>query len=192
MQKRLIKNVEVALFSEAYGRVLNYFFSFPEQAIGLNNLSNAVGSSKTTTKKIVGHLIGEGFLRKEEIGKAWRISAVVGHPYFISRKVPFNIRMVYESGIVDAVREKVPGARATILFGSYRWGVDTEKSDIDIAVEIVGNENPIIDTLGKVDLGYRKGVAVNLFIFCRNKVDLNVFNNIANGIVLEGLLEVRT
>lgn len=183
--------MEVALLSEAYGRVLNYFFSFPEQAIGLNDLSKAVESSKTTTKMIVEQLINEEFLKKEEVGKAWRISAVTGHPYFISRKVPFNVRMIYESGIVNAVREKVPGARAVILFGSYRWGADNEKSDIDIAVEIIGNDNPTIETLGKINLGHRRGIIVNLFIFSRNKVDLNVFNNIANGIVLDGLLEVR-
>jgi predicted nucleotidyltransferase len=191
MNKKL-KNVDSAVLSEAYSNVMQYFFSFPEQSIGLNDLSLAVKSSKTTVKIIVEKLIEEGFLLKEEIGKAWRISVVIRHPFFITRKVPINIRMVYESGIVDAVREKIPGAKAIVLFGSYRWGTDNEKSDIDIAVEISDNHEPKIEELGKINVGYRKNVAINLFIFSRNKVDLNVFNNIANGILLHGFLEVRT
>lgn len=189
--KKKLKNVDSAPLGEAYNNILNYFFSFPEQAIGLNDLSETVKSSKTTTKKVVEQLINEKFLKKEEIGKAWRISVIQDHPYLITRKIPLNINMIYESGIVDAVREKIPGARAIVLFGSYRWGVDNEKSDLDIAVEVINNENPSIETLGMVNLGYRKEIMINLFIFSRNKVDLNVFNNIANGIVLDGLLEVR-
>ena len=46
--------------------------------------------------------------------------------------------------------------------------------------------------LGIVEqLGYRKKVNVNLHVFSRNKIDLNLFVNIANGIVLDGFLEVR-
>ena len=46
--------------------------------------------------------------------------------------------------------------------------------------------------LGVVEqLGYRKNVPINLYIFSRNKIDLNLFANIANGFVLDGFLEVR-
>ena len=76
------------------------------------------------------------------------------------------------------------------MFGSYRKGDDTDKSDIDLAIEIVGNEDIKIVQLGAIpQIGYRKNVPVNLHIFSRNKIDLNLFNNIVNGIVLEGFLE---
>jgi len=39
--------------------------------------------------------------------------------------------------------------------------------------------------------GYRKNVSVNLHIFSRNKIDINLFSNIVNGIVLEGFLEAK-
>jgi len=56
-----------------------------------------------------------------------------------------------------------------------------------------GDDELSIIRLGIIEkLGYRKNVPVNLHIFSRNKVDLNLFTNIANGIVLDGLLEVRT
>ena len=100
--------------------------------------------------------------------------------------------MVCESGILKEIHKLTPGARAVILFGSYRKGDDTEKSDIDIAVEVLDDKEVQMIELGIVpELGYRKNVPVNLYIFSRNKIDLNLFANIANGIVLEGFLEVR-
>ena len=99
---------------------------------------------------------------------------------------------IYQSGILEAIYKKIPNPRAVILFGSYRKGDDTEQSDIDIAVEVLGNEEMRIEKLGNVEeLGFRKNVKVNLHIFSRNKVDLNLFANIANGIALSGFLEVR-
>ena len=78
------------------------------------------------------------------------------------------------------------------MFGSYRKGDDTEDSDIDIAVEVSDNKGIRIVPFAIIHkFGYRKDVLVNLHIFSRNKIDINLFSNIANGIVLEGFLEVR-
>jgi len=81
---------------------------------------------------------------------------------------------------------------AIIIFGSYRWGTDNEKSDIDIAVEVLDNQDMRIENLGVIEqVGFRTNVVVNLHIFSRNRVDLNLFTNIANGILLDGILEVH-
>ena len=78
------------------------------------------------------------------------------------------------------------------IFGSYARNEQNEKSDIDIAVGVLGDEELRIRQLGIIPkLGYRNNVTVNLHIFSRNKIDLNLFVNIANGIILEGFLEVR-
>ena len=178
--------------SQSYRDVLHYFFSFPEQATSLNDLTRNVKRSKTSTKGAVIHLIKEGFLKKELIGNAWRISADTKNDFMITRKIPSNLGLLYEAGIVGKVYKKIPEARAIILFGSYRWGTDNEKSDIDIAVEVLGNQPLAIEKLCVFDtLGVIKNVIVNLHSFSRNKIDLNVFTNIANGIVLDGLLEVH-
>lgn len=191
-QATKLKNIEKFKINESYWKVLTYFFSFPEAKIGLNDLSETIGSAKTVTKTAVEMLIREGFLNKEEIGKAWRISANPRHQYLLSRKVPINLQNVYDSQIVDVINESIPNVKAIILFGSYRWGTDNENSDLDIGVEISGNEEPKIYELGQINIGYRKNVKINLYVFSRNKVDLNLFNNVGNGIVLDGFLEVRT
>ncbi|MCK5282539.1 MAG: nucleotidyltransferase domain-containing protein [Nanoarchaeota archaeon] len=98
----------------------------------------------------------------------------------------------YENGLRDDIFKVVGNTKSIILFGSYRKGDDTEESDIDIAIEVADNEEVRVVESGIIPLlGYRENVQVNLHIFSRNKVDLNLFSNIANGIVLEGFLEVR-
>ena len=191
MVKKL-KNVNPLELSNAYRRVLYFFFSFPEQTIGLNNLSKQIGASKTSTRASVIQLVREGFLNKEEIGNAWRLSASPKNPFAITKKIPYNLQLIYESGIVSAIYNKIPSARAIILFGSYRWGTDNEKSDIDIAVEVLDNQDMRIENLGVIEqVGFRTNVVVNLHIFSRNRVDLNLFTKIANGILLDGILEVH-
>lgn len=186
-----LDNVNLLESSEVHRRVLYHFFSFPINYIGLNNLSKSISTSKTATKTAVMHLIKEGFLQKEEIGKNWRMQANPKHPFMITRKIPYNLQLIYESRIVNAVYEKIPNARSIILFGSYRWGTDNEKSDIDIAVEILGNKKMKIEQLGVIEkLGFRKNVKVNMHIFSKKGIDINLMSNIANGIVLDGFLEV--
>jgi predicted nucleotidyltransferase len=191
--KNKLKTIDWLVLSEAYKRTLSFFFSFPSRTIGLNDLSQEIGVSKTTAREIVLQLEREKFLNKEEIGKTWRITANPSHPYLITRKAPQSLQMIYELGAVDLIREKYPSAKAIILFGSFRNGSDNEQSDVDLAVEITGNSEPKIEKLGAIEsFNYRKNVPVNLFVFSRNKIDLNIFNNIANGIVLDGFLEVST
>jgi predicted nucleotidyltransferase len=191
--KNKLKTIDWLVLSEAYKRTLSFFFSFPSRTIGLNDLSQEIGVSKTTAREIVLQLEREKFLNKEEIGKTWRITANPSHPYLITRKAPQSLQMIYESGAVDLIRKKYPSAKAIILFGSFRNGSDNEQSDVDLAVEITSNSEPKIEKLGAIEsFNYRKNVPVNLFVFSRNKIDLNIFNNIANGIVLDGFLEVST
>ena len=187
-----IKKTEPRKDEEAYLKILHWFFSYPNKEMTLNNISKILKISKTTANRIITQFVNEKFLKKEVLGKTWRISCNQNHHYFHTRKISHNLTMICESGILEEIHKLIPGARAIILFGSYRKGDDTEKSDIDIAVEILDNKEPEIVELGIVPkLSYRKNIPINLHIFSRNKIDLNLFANIANGIVLEGFLEVR-
>ena len=187
-----MKKVRILELPETYKKVLFYFFSFPQHAVGLNDLSQNIKSSKNAVKEAVNNLANEGFLSIEQIGKAWRITANQKHPYFITRKIPHNLQLVYESNIIKHIYKMIPNARAIILFGSYRWGSDNEDSDIDIAVEVLENKELKIINLGIIEeFGLRKNVRINMHVFARNKIDLNLLANIANGIVLDGFFEVK-
>ncbi|MBI2574715.1 nucleotidyltransferase domain-containing protein [Candidatus Woesearchaeota archaeon] len=136
-------------------------------------------------------MVKEGFLDLQRLGKLWRIKANQSHPYFVSEKIPYHLNLVYKSGIVEAVKTRF-NPLAIVLFGSYRKGDDTRESDLDIAVEVIGNKPlEIVELTTIKQFGYREDVKVNLHVFSRNRIDLNVFANIANGIILDGFLEAR-
>lgn len=192
-----IEKIQLAELNEAYNKIILWFFSYPSTAVSLSDLSKNLSISKKTTSRIVSELIKEEFLIKEELGRMWRITCNQKHQYNQTRKISYNLSLVYqllyEGKVIDEIYKISGNPKAIILFGSYRKGDDNEKSDIDLAVEIIGNKALEIINLGNVKgLGYRKNVPVNLYIFSRDKVDLNLFSNIANGIVLEGFLEVKT
>jgi len=179
-------------FDEPYQKVQAWFFSFSSRQPTLSELSKTLNMSKTTANEAISRLVEEGFIIKEVIGRAWRLSYNRQHPHNFSRKIAFNLKGVYESGILDEIHKAVPNTSTIILFGSYRKGDDDEKSDLDLATEVLGNQELRILELGILPrFGYRTNVPVHLHLFSRNKVDLNLFANIANGIVLEGFLEVR-
>ena len=177
---------------DAYTKVLYWFFAYPTKEVSLNDLVEAVNISKTSANKAVNRLAEEGFLHVKPLGRLWRITCDQEHPYNITHKVPFNLQMVYRAGILEEIRKHIPNPRAIVLFGSYRKGDDTEGSDIDLAAEVMDDKGQRIMQLGTLQtLGFRENVPVNLHVFSRNNIDLNLFANIANGIILEGFLEVR-
>jgi predicted nucleotidyltransferase len=175
-----------------YQKVMQLFFSFPEKEFGLNEIVKKLKISKTTANKVITQLIKENFIKRKIIGKNWLLSNNTEHDYNKTRKIIYNLELLYSLNILKKIENKFPGYKCIILFGSYRKGDDTEKSDMDIAVEISGEKNLEIEEFKILkQLGYRKDVQVNLHIFSRKKISPHLFSNIANGIILQGFLEVH-
>lgn len=188
----ILKKVEQLELNQGVLSVLYWFFAYPEVKITLTELSKELGISKKTASIVVTNLAKENFLIVEQIGKSWRIYCNTQHPYNQIYKIGHNLSLVYSSGIIGEVYKLIGNPKTIILFGSYRKGDDIGISDLDIAVEVIGNEDLKIMNLGILpQLGFRKNVPVNLHVFSRNRIDSNLFANIANGIVLEGFLETR-
>ena len=172
--------------------MLYWFFSYPTKEISLNDLTKLVNISKSTANKVVKQLAQEEFLTLNQLGGIWRISCNQQHPYNTTRKIAYNLELISESGIIEAILANFSNPRSITIFGSYRKGDDVETSDIDFAVETLDNEEVKIFNLGKIpQLGYRHNINVNILKFTRNKIDLNLFANIVNGIVIYGFLEAR-
>lgn len=103
-----------------------------------------------------------------------------------------NLKMIYESGIVEFLEDKFPGT-AIILFGSYSYGYDIwsedpdlHSSDIDIA--IIGSKRKDINTK-KFNKILEREVIINFYPSFKS-IHKNLRNNILNGIVLAGGIEL--
>ncbi|MBI4144254.1 nucleotidyltransferase domain-containing protein [Candidatus Woesearchaeota archaeon] len=190
MESDLLSNVNIQT-NDPYLLMLAWFFSFPTKAINLNEITKALHISKTTANRTAKKLIKEKFLTLEVIGKTWQMRCNQHHEYNRTRKIAFNLMLTYETGIVETINKKFGNTASIILFGSYRKGDDNEKSDMDIAVELLHQKELSIEPLGIIkQLGFRHNITINLHVFSRKNIDTNLFANIANGIVLDGFLEV--
>lgn len=187
-----IKSAKPDQKERAYLKIIHWFFAFPNDEFSFNDICSQVKISKSIGKEVIDYLKNEGFLEVNKIANLLRIRANIEHKYFLGKKIAYNLEKVYESGVVEHIKERIPGSIAIVLWGSFRKGDDIKESDLDIAVEVLGNEEIKILESGTIPkFGYRDNVKVNIYVFTRNKVDINVFTNIANGILLDGLLEVR-
>ena len=96
-----------------------------------------------------------------------------------------NLRNIYVSGLLDHLENTLPGG-SIILFGSYSRGEDTNTSDIDIAV--IGRKHRFFDFKKFEKMLNRK---INLYFYDSwKKMQKNLKNNILNGILLSGGVEL--
>jgi len=92
-----------------------------------------------------------------------------------------NLKMIYESGIVEILKNKFPSC-AIILFGSYSYGEDVYGSDVDMA--IIGTKGKKID-LVKFEKLFEREIRINFYKDLKD-IGKNLRSNIFNGIVLAG------
>ncbi|MBI3051615.1 MarR family transcriptional regulator [Candidatus Woesearchaeota archaeon] len=182
---------------ESIERLLQYLYTFPEREMSLSDLSKETGISKSTVSRLIGILQEAGIIEVIKLNTIHRIKANLNEFSYTKRKIAYNLSIVYESGLVEWLlawaNERGLHPKAVIVFGSFRNGDDISTSDIDLAVEVIDDAGPqhfeLVDKDGKsVTVLDRK---IQLHIFKRSDIDINFFNNVANGIVLHGFLEVK-
>ena len=173
-------------------KIAGLIFSFPEVEFSVTEISNKAGVSKSSASRLIRHLEDAGIVTILDKRIVFRIKANMDNFQYIKRKIAYNLSTVYESGIVEHLNEVLNQPKAIILFGSYRKGDDVSTSDIDIAVETLQEiDTTLTKPKGIEEIGKKIGRQIQILVFSRKKVDINLFNNIANGIVLSGFLEVN-
>ncbi len=192
MKPNIPKKLQSLLIETATQRVIRVLCSFPEKEFSLSDLAKEAGVAKPHIGRILDRLLDVNFIEITKLSKIWRIKANQQEFRFIKAKIIYNLDFLYNSGIVELLNVRFENPRAIILFGSFRRGEDLSNSDIDIAIE-TGTEQEY-QVLGLKELAeFERAIhrKIQLHVFHRDHIDLNVFNNIANGIVLAGFLEVR-
>ena len=95
------------------------------------------------------------------------------------------MKNIYLSGIFDYLEQSLAGGNI-ILFGSYARGEDGKGSDIDIAV--IGRKEKQLD-LKKFEKTLNREIIVQFYDSWK-KIHEHLRNNILNGIVLSGSVEL--
>ena len=203
MKKTIVLNNE-QLFAEKnvtkFLKVLNFLARHPNDSFSLSEVAEETDLSKSTASLIVIQLEKEGYILIGKISNLWRIKFNTDNLAAIGYKIGINLNMLYSCGVIDYILQKWGVPKSIVLFGSVRKGEDGPDSDIDIAIEIPEKKDlsiislesfndKIADKLKKFELQFKRHF--KFYFFNKNKIDNNLFINIANGIVLYGLLEVK-
>ena len=153
-------------------------FSQREMAKFLNVSPTAVANS-------VGGLTEKNLVTKEKTKTINFISLNRDNPKAAALKRIENQKQLYLSGFSDFLEETLAGA-TIIVFGSYACGEDTKTSDIDIAV--IGRKNKTIN-VEPFEKMLSRTININFYDSWKD-IQRNLRNNILNGIILHGSVDL--
>ena len=192
MKPKVTKKYLDLFIQNSLQRILEVLFRYPEQEFSLSGLAEEAGVAKPHIGAILSELEQLSFITITRLTKIWRIKANQQSGNFIKSKIIYNLNFIYQSGLVESLNENFGNPKSIILFGSFRQGEDFSTSDIDIAIEDGETEEyKIIGLRILSDFERVIGRKIQIHLFNRKDIDIHVFNNIANGIVLSGFLEVK-
>ena len=160
----------------------------PIKRHNLIDISKKTKIAHTSIKNNLNNLIKEELIIEEIEKKGKRkypiYRANFNNKFFRNMKILNNILLIIESGLVDFLVDSL-APKSIILFGSFRKGEDTEDSDIDLFIEC-DEENIDINKYAKI---LNKDIQLH---FKKNfdEYPKELKNNIVNGIVLSGYIEV--
>ncbi|MBI3037286.1 helix-turn-helix domain-containing protein [Candidatus Woesearchaeota archaeon] len=193
MKRTIVPKKEHFADETATERLLRVFYWFPEVEFSLSELARQAVVSKSTASRLLNWLKKRGAVKVIDRGVILRIQANTESLDFLRMKTAHNLKLIYASGLVEFLNDALRQAKTIVLIGSFRRGEDISTSDIDIAVETVHDiETKIVRPEGLERYErYFGGKKIEIHLFNRSSVDINFFNNVANGIVLSGFLEVK-
>ena len=193
MKKPQIPQKEQSLYKEtAKLRVLEVLFLYPEKEFSMTDLAKEAKVAKANIGKILEELRSKDFIGVTKLNVMWRIKSNQQNKGFARSKIIYNLNLIYQSRLADFLVDFFKNPKSIILFGSFRKGEDISNSDIDIAIESEDSkEYRIIQLKELAGLEGKIRRKIQLHLFNRKNIDAGLFNNIANGIVLSGFLEVK-
>lgn len=193
MMKPIVHKKYLKLYEEtAKNKIVEVLFKYPEKEFSLSDLAREAGVAKANIGNILIEFQEAGLINIEKLSKIWRIRANQTNWLFTRSKIVYNLNFIYKIGLVEFLIDLYKNPKAIILFGSFRKGEDISGSDIDIAIESDEfNEYKIIGLRELSEFENIIGKRIQIHLFNRKNIDINMFNNIANGILLWGFLEVK-
>jgi len=105
---------------------------------------------------------------------------------FLFQKKLYNIKSMYTSGLMEFIKIELNNP-AVIVFGSYSKGEDVENSDIDLYIETPSSKNI---SLNEFENTLSRKIQVFRYRGLKEIRNINLANNIINGIILNGYVEV--
>ena len=167
--------------------ILRLLFLKAGSQLNQRQIAKFLGVSPPAVMKALPDLEKENLLsvRQDKESKRWSIGLNRANHRLMQLKRVANLKQIYETGLADFLEKEFAGA-AIILFGSYSRGDDIANSDIDIAV--IGRKDKLIG-LSAYEKLLERTININFYESWK-KIHKNLKENICNGIVLAGGIEL--
>jgi predicted nucleotidyltransferase len=172
--------------------ILAEFYNNPQQKIHIRELARRVSKHPNTIISLTDELQEQELLTKEQDKHSNRIliSPNTKQPYFSLRCTGYHIQQLYRSGLIRHLQEHYFHP-TIVLFGSIAKAQHKKDSDIDIFI--------VSDINTQIDLSeYEHILNREIQLIVKTKKEYPEFtksnpelaNNILNGILLEGYMQV--
>lgn len=163
-----------------------YFFQHPTTRLRVRQIEREIHVPLPSAVRYVKELEKEEFLQRIAVANIIVYAADRTSVPFLLEKRLANIRKIFGSGVIKFMKEE-KGNPTMVVFGSYARGEDVETSDIDLYVEMSAKE--------KIDLAiFEKKLQREIQLFQYKSIhdveNKKLANNILNGIIVNGFVEV--
>lgn len=165
-------------------RMKEYFLQNPTVKTRVRKLERELKLPLPSVTRYLKELETESLVKNEVIAGIKLYSANRISREFILEKKLYNLRRLYDSGLVNYIIENYHNP-TIVVFGSYALGEDIEESDIDLYLE----------TSKKAALkNFETKLMRKIQVFCYKNINQienkELVNSIINGITINGFLEV--
>jgi predicted nucleotidyltransferase len=169
--------------------ILKPFFEDPNKKYSIRELSRILKINHTTVRQYLNKLVKEGFLSSKKEG-LYSFYQLVLDKKTLNLKLYYNLEKIRESKLIEDL-EKEYDLPVVVLFGGFASAMDDSTSDIDLC--LISNIEKEFST-EKYEKKLNRKVSFHKFDKTAwersKKSNPNLINNICNGIVLSGELEV--
>lgn len=166
--------------------IKEFFFVNPNSKLRVREIEKKLKLSLPSVIRYCKELRKEEILTTIKTGNVVFYTADKTNSSFILQKKLYNLNSMYESGLIEFLKKELSNP-PVLVFGSYSRGEDIETSDIDLYIETSSNKS--------IDLrDFEKKLKRNIQLFKHKNVreikNINLANNILNGVILNSYIEV--
>lgn len=167
-------------------KILKCFFEEPNRWYHLREYARINKISASTSLKYLNELYKNRFLKKKKEHNLVLYRADEDSEKFRDIKIFWSIQKIRDSGILDFLEGEFK-PKCIILFGSISKGLDNKDSDIDLFLMSPVKKEVDIKKFDKLI-----GRKIQLFVFNQKELisKKELANNILNGIILRGYLDI--
>lgn len=164
-------------------KILQIFFDQPNKKFQLRELERLTNISLPSVKNHINSLLKQELIKTTNDGIYKGYKSSFSKQYKILKRNDLLIRLE-ESGLIKEIEDTFT-PNCIVLYGSAVEGTDDERGDIDLFIQGKKKDFKLI----KYEETLKRKISL-LFEPNIKKIDNNLKNSLANGIVLSGFLKV--